>query len=100
MYTDMFLRNGVPYISYIDRINTVDGLNIAFYDSTMDTNFDGTADGEWETMTAPLTRKVTGVRTSLGVHPSPSTSTWEAAIGFTPGDLYRVALYIGSGKGH
>lgn len=29
-----------------------------------------------------------------------TTSDWEAAIGFTPGDLYRVAFYIGSGKGH
>ena len=25
---------------------------------------------------------------------------WEAAIGFTPGDKYRYALYIGNGKGH
>ena len=102
MYTDIYLKDGVPYVSYIDRINTVDGLNVAFYDKNIDTNFDGIADGAWETITAPLTKKVTGVRTSLAVHPNPtSSSAWgEAAIGFTPGDYYRVALYIGSGKGH
>jgi hypothetical protein len=28
------------------------------------------------------------------------TNGWEAAVGFTPGDKYRVAYYIGSGTGH
>ena len=59
-------------------------------------------DGAWECMTAPLQFKATSIRTCVEVHPNPSSSSaWgEAAIGFTPGDFYRLALYIGSGKGH
>ncbi|MBP3449685.1 MAG: hypothetical protein J6K22_04390 [Spirochaetaceae bacterium] len=100
LYTDLWLKDTVPYVSYVSKLNTFDGLNLAFKDSSFDSDFDGNPNGGWETMTAPLTYKVTDVRPCLAVHPSPSTSTWEAAIGFTPGDYYRVAFYIGSGKGH
>ena len=100
-WVDLTLYGTTPYISYLSGVNSYDGLNLAFFDKTIDTNFDGVADGSWEAMVAPLAYKATSIRTNVEVHPSPSTSTWgEAAIGFTPGDYYRLAFYIGSGKGH
>lgn len=99
-WVDMTLFGTTPYISYISGANSLDGMNLAFFDSNIDTNFDGSADGAWETMIAPLAYKVTSIRTCVEVHPDMTTKGWEAAVGFTPGDLYRYALYIGSGKGH
>ena len=99
-WIDLTLKGTTPYISYLSQINSKDGMNIAFYDSTFDTDFDGQANGEWETMVAPLNFKVSNVRSCIEVHPTPASSVWEAAVGFTPGDYYRVAYYIGSGAGH
>ena len=100
-WVDLTLSGSTPYISYLSGANSYDGLNLAFFDKTIDTTFDGVADGSWEVMVAPLAYKATSIRTNVEVHPTPSTSTWgEAAIGFTPGDYYRLAFYIGSGKGH
>ena len=98
-WIDLTLKETTPYISYLSKINSKDGMNIAFYDSTFDTDFDGTANGEWETMVAPLKYKVSNVRSCIEVHPT-TGADWEAAVGFTPGDNYRVAYYVGSGKGH
>ena len=99
-WIDLTLKETTPYVSYLSQINSKDGMNIAFYDSTFDTNFDGQANGEWETMVAPLNFKVSNVRSCIEAHPTPESSDWEAAVGFTPGDFYRVAYYVGSGKGH
>jgi hypothetical protein len=99
-WIDLTLKGTTPYVSYLSQINSKDGMNIAFYDSTFDTNFDGQANGEWETMVAPLNFKVSNVRSCIEAHPTPESSDWEAAVGFTPGDFYRVAYYVGSGKGH
>ncbi|MEE1289475.1 MAG: hypothetical protein UHW86_00435, partial [Spirochaetota bacterium] len=98
-WIDLTLKGTTPYISYLSKINSKDGMNIAFYDSTFDTDFNGTANGEWETMVAPLKFKVSNVRSCIEVHPT-TGADWEAAVGFTPGDNYRVAYYVGSGKGH
>ena len=75
-------------------------MNIAFWDSTLDLNCDGTAEGGWETMTAALNYKVSNVKSCIEAHPTPTTAAWEAAVGFTPGDMYRVAYYVGNGSGH
>ena len=101
-WVDMTLFGTTPYISYISGANSYDGMNLAFFDSNIDTNFDGAKDGAWETMVAPLAYKVTSIRTCVEVHPNMTTNGigWEAAVGFTPGDKYRYALYIGSGAGH
>jgi hypothetical protein len=99
-WVDMTLFGTTPYISYISGANSYDGMNLAFFDSNIDTNFDGAKDGAWETMVAPLAYKVTSIRTCVEVHPQMKTNGWEAAVGFTPGDKYRVAYYIGSGTGH
>ena len=99
---DLTLHGTTPYISYLTRINSYDGMNIAFWDSTLDLNCDGTAEGGWETMTAPLNYKVSNCKSCIEAHPNPSNNgvDWEAAVGFTPGDLYRVAYYVGNGSGH
>lgn len=99
---DLTLRGTTPYISYLTRINSFDGMNVAFWDSTLDLNCDGTAEGGWETMTAPLNYKVSNCKSCIEAHPNPTANgvDWEAAVGFTPGDLYRVAYYVGNGKGH
>lgn len=101
-WVDMTLFGTTPYISYISGANSYDGMNLAFFDSNIDTNFDGEKDGAWESMVAPLAYKVTSIRTCVEVHPNMTTNGigWEAAVGFTPGDKYRYALYIGSGAGH
>ena len=98
-WIDLTLKETTPYVSYLSQINSKDGMNIAFYDSTFDTDFDGQANGEWETMVAPLNFKVSNVRSCIEAHPTIGAD-WEAAVGFTPGDFYRVAYYVGSGKGH
>lgn len=97
---DLTLKGTVPYVSYLTKINSFDGMNIAFWDSTLDPNCDGTAEGAWETMTAALNYKVSNVKSCIEAHPTPASATWEAAVGFTPGDLYRVAYYVGNGSGH
>ena len=99
---DLTLRETTPYISYLTRINSFDGMNVAFLDSTLDLNCDGTAEGGWETMTAPLNYKVSNCKSCIEAHPNPTANgvDWEAAVGFTPGDLYRVAYYVGNGSGH
>ena len=97
---DLTMHGTVPYISYLTRINSFDGMNIAYYDKTLDLDCDGTAEGGWETMTAPLNYKVSNGKSCIEAHPTPASATWEAAVGFTPGDLYRVAYYIGNGSGH
>ena len=97
---DLTLHGKTPYISYLTRINSFDGMNIAFWDSNLDLDCDGTAEGGWETMTAPLNYKVSNVKSCIEAHPTPASAAWEAAVGFTPGDLYRVAYYVGNGSGH
>lgn len=99
---DLTLHGTTPYISYLTRVNSFDGMNIAFWDKTLDLNCDGSAEGGWETMTAALSQKVSNVKSCIEAHPNPTANgvDWEAAVGFTPGDLYRVAYYVGNGKGH
>ena len=98
MDIDIYLNGTVPYISYISKINTTDGLNMAFFDSSLDLDQDGSAEGAWETMTVPLSRRVSDSRTCVCVNPSGNKNKWHAAIGFTPGDYYRVAFYKGKGN--
>jgi hypothetical protein len=100
MWADLTLHGTTPYISYMSRINSYDSIKLAYYDSALDLARDGSAAGGWETMTAPLDKKATNVRTCIEAQPDPASASWEAAVGFTPGDLYRVAYYIGTGAGH
>ena len=51
-------------------------------------------------MSAPLVNAVSNNRSSVEVHPTPSSSDWESAHAYFSGGYYRVAYYIGNGKGH
>lgn len=96
-YVDIALNGTTPYISYLSRVNSYDGMKIAYYDSAKDFNNDGTAEGGWETMTAPLNVKVTNVRSCIEAQAKAfDGNTYEAAIGFDPGSDYRAAFFVGN----
>ena len=102
MNVDITVRETTPYIGYLTSLGSFDGLNTAFYDSTLDLNNDGITEGGWETMSAPLSHAVSNNRASVEVHPNPSSaSAWgESAHAYFSGGYYRAAYYIGNGKGH
>lgn len=98
MWIDMTMDGNTPYISYLSRVNSYDGMKVAFKDSSFDEDNDGIAetDGGWETMTAPLNAKVTNVRTCVEVNAKAQDSNqYKAAIGFCPGADYRAAFFTG-----
>jgi hypothetical protein len=102
MNVDLTVRGDTPYIGYLTSLGSFDGLNTAFFDSTLDLNNDGVTEGGWETMSAPLTHAVSNNRASVEVHPNPSSaSAWgESAHAYFSGGYYRAAYYIGNGNGH
>lgn len=99
MNVDITIRGETPYIGYLTSLGSFDGLNTAFYDNKLDLNNDGIK-GDWETMSAPLVHAVSNNRASVEAHPTPSSSDWESAHAYFSGGYYRVAYYIGNGKGH
>ncbi len=100
MNVDITVRGETPYIGYLTSLGSFDGLNTAFYDSNLDLDNDGYNEGGWETMSAPLIHAVSNNRASVEAHPTPSSSVWESAHAYYSAGYYRVAYYIGSGKGH
>ena len=98
MWIDMTMNGNTPYISYLSRVNSYDGMKIAFLDPNFDANNDGEADigGGWETLTAALDAKVTNIRTCIEPNAKAADSnSYTAAIGFSPGSDYRAAFYVG-----
>ena len=102
MNLDITVRGTTPYIGYLSSLGSFDGLNTAFWDSTLDLDNDGTPEGGWETMSAPLVNSVSNNRAIVEVHPKPTeASAWgESAHAYFSAGYYRVAYYVGSGKGH
>ena len=100
MNLDITVRGTTPYIGYLSSLGSFDGLNTAFWDSTLDLDNDGTPEGGWETMSAPLGNSVSNNRAIVEVHPKPNSSSWESAHAYFSAGYYRVAYYIGSGTGH
>ena len=82
----------------MSKVNAFDGICIARYDSNLVTEWktDGTpkTTGAWNVMVAGMANRASNVRTCIAVAPS-SVTTWKAAVGYTPGDKYRVVKYIG-----
>ena len=102
MWIDMTMNGNVPYISYLSRVNSYDGMKIAYYDSTFDYDNDGVGEGGWETMTAAMDAKVTNIRTCIepnakaaDYNANTNNVTYTVAIGFSPGSDYRAAFYVG-----
>ena len=100
MNLDITVRGTTPYIGYLTSLGSCDGLNTAFLDNTLDLDNDGTPEGGWETMSAPLGNSVSNNRAIVEVHPKPNSSSWESAHAYFSAGYYRVAYYIGSGTGH
>ena len=96
MWIDITMNGTTPYISYLSRVNSYEGMKLAFWDSTFDENNDGVAEGGWETMTAAMDQKVTNVRTCIASNAKAyDGNSYTAAIGFCPGLDYRAAFYVG-----
>ena len=102
MNLDITVRGTTPYIGYLTSLGSCDGLNTAFWDNTLDLDNDGTPEGGWETMSAPLQNSISNTRASVEVYPKPTdASAWgESAHAYFSAGYYRVAYYIGSGTGH
>lgn len=96
MWIDMTMNGTTPYISYLSRVNSYDGMKIAFYDSTFDYDNNGVSEGGWETLTAAMDAKVTNIRTCIEPNAKANDgNAYTAAIGFSPGSDYRAAFYVG-----
>ena len=95
LWADLTLNGTTPYISYLSKVNAYDGIKVAFYDANLDLDGDDTPEGGWETMTAAMNYKSSNIRTSVEAHPLGTGTNWTAAIGYTPGNAYRVVYYIG-----
>jgi len=95
LWADLTLNGTTPYVSYLSKINAYDGIKIAFIDNNLDLDGDGSLEGGWETMTAAMNYKASNVRTSIEAHPNGTGTNWTAAVGYTPGNEYRVVYYIG-----
>ncbi len=96
MWIDMTMNGDVPYISYLSRVNSYDGMKIAYYDANFDEDNDGGIDGGWETLTAAMDAKVTNIRTCIEPNAKANDgNAYTAAIGFSPGSDYRAAFYVG-----
>ena len=95
---DLSLDGTTPYISYMSKVNAYDGIRIARYDDNLVTKWknDGTFEekGAWNIMTAGMKNRASNVRTCIAVAPN-NTLGWKAAVGYTPGNKYRVVKYIG-----
>ena len=84
--------------TFKSRVNAFDGIRIARYDDNLVTKWknDGTFEtkGAWNIMVAGMKNRASNVRTCIAVAPSTVTA-WKAAVGYTPGNVYRVVKYIG-----
>ena len=98
MNVSMTVRGETPYIGYLSSLGSYDGLNTAFWDGTLDLDNNGTEEGGWETMSAPLIHTVANNRACVEARPDPSE--WESAHAYYSVGYYRVAYYIGNGEGH
>lgn len=81
-----------PYIAYLDStgINSFDGLKLAYWDESVDNDFDDVADGGWETANVPLMQAIKNERISL-VTTGQTGSAWTAAMGYKSGSHFYVA---------
>ena len=88
-----------PYVAYLSKTNAYDGIQIAYYDAGLVKTWkpDGSADqtGAWNIMTAAMKHRAGDARACIAVAPS-SVTNWKAAVGYTPGGVYRVVKYIGN----
>ena len=95
---ELTIDGTTPYVAYLSKTNAYDGIQIAYYDVGLVKTWkpDGSADqtGAWNIMTAAMKHRAGDARACIAVAPS-SVTDWKAAVGYTPGSVYRVVKHIG-----
>ncbi len=95
---ELTMDGTIPYVAYLSKTNAYDGIQIAYYDANLVKTWkpDGSADqtGAWNIMTAAMKHRAGDARACVAVAPA-SVTTWKAAVGYTPGSIYRVVKYVG-----
>ena len=95
---ELTMEGTTPYVAYLSKTNAYDGIQIAYYDTGLVKTWksDGSADqtGAWNVMTAAMKQRASDARACIAVAPN-NTLGWKAAVGYTPGNVYRVVKYIG-----
>lgn len=98
-WVELTMDGTVPYIAYLRKTNTYDGIQIVYYDANLvkTWNSDGSEGqkGAWNIMTAAMRNRAGAARACIAVAPA-SVTNWKAAVGYTPGGVYRVVKYIGN----
>ena len=98
-WVELTMDGKVPYIAYLRKTNTYDGIQIVYYDANLvkTWNSDGSEGqkGAWNIMTAAMRNRAGAARACIAVAPS-SVTDWKAAVGYTPGSVYRVVKHIGN----
>ena len=96
---ELTIDGTTPYVAYLSKTNAYDGIQIAYYDANLVKTWkpDGSADqtGAWNIMTAAMKHRASDARACIAVAPS-SVTDWKAAVGYTPGSVYRVVKHIGN----
>ena len=94
---ELTIDGTIPYVAYLSKTNAYDGIQIAYYDAglvkTWKSNGTENEKGAWNVMTAAMKHRAGDARACVAVAPA-SVTTWKAAVGYTPGSVYRVVKYV------
>jgi len=94
---ELTMDGTTPYVAYLSKTNAYDGIQIAYYDAdlvkTWKPNGSANEKGAWNIMTAAMKHRAGDARACIAVAPA-SVTTWKAAVGYTPGSIYRVVKYV------
>ena len=92
LYINQVGTDYIPYIAYLDStgINSFNGLKVAWYDASADTDFDSSPDGAWEYSNVPLVNSISNERISL-VTANATGVDWTSAIGYKSGSHFYVS---------
>ena len=94
---ELTMDGTTPYVAYLSKTNAYDGIQIAYYDTdlvkTWKPNGSANEKGAWNIMTAAMKHRAGDARACIAVAPA-SVTTWKAAVGYTPGSVYRVVKYV------
>ena len=97
-WVELTMDDTTPYVAYLSKTNTYDGVQIAYYDANLVKTWkaDGSEDekGAWNVMVAAMQNRSSAARACIAVAPN-NTLGWKAAVGYTPGSTYRVVKYVG-----
>jgi len=97
-WVELTMDGTTPYVAYLSKTNTYDGVQIAYYDAELVKTWktDGSEDekGAWNVMVAAMQNRSSAARACIAVAPN-NTLGWKAAVGYTPGSTYRVVKYVG-----